>query len=105
MFLKLIVFTVLSFGIFLMKEESKPVLSSVYSWNDFEMQKQATRETRSILEGSTTHLEFFKVHATTLYPGKMPHARHTHEVDEELILVRQGQIEITSEKTSKFLWP
>lgn len=105
MFLKLIVFTVLSFGIFLMKEESKPVLSSVYSWNDFEMQKQATRETRSILEGSTTHLEFFKVHATTLYPGKMPHARHTHEVDEELILVRQGQIEITSEKTSKILGP
>ena len=88
-----------------MKEMSNQVKSVVYSWNSLEVIKQETRESRAILEGSSSHLEFFKVHATTLYPGKMPHASHTHEVDEELILVRQGQIKITSEKTSKILGP
>ena len=103
--MKLILFSVLSMGIFLMNEVSNQVKSVVYSWNAFEVTKQETRESRPILEGSTTHLEFFKVHATTLYPGQMPHASHAHGEDEELILVRQGQIKITTEKTGKILGP
>jgi (S)-ureidoglycine aminohydrolase len=103
--MKLMIISFLSLGIFLMKETSNQVKSVVYSWNALEVTKQETRESRPILEGSTTHLEFFKVHATTLYPGQMPHASHAHEADEELILLRQGQIKITTENTGKILGP
>lgn len=80
-------------------------MSNVYSWDGLEVTRKETRESRSILKGSTTHLEYFETHATTLYPGKRPHGKHTHEADEELILVRQGQIRITTEKTSKVIGP
>ena len=79
--------------------------SAVYSWSDFKVNKQKTRVSRPILEGNTTHLEYFEMHATTLYPGKMPHSSHTHEDDDELILVRQGQIKITTDNTSKVIGP
>jgi (S)-ureidoglycine aminohydrolase len=102
--MKLILFSVLSLGI-LMNEVSNQVQSVVYGWNDLVVIKKETRESRAIFEGSTTHLEYFKVHATTLYTGQVPHDKHTHEVEEELILVRQGQVKITTEKTSKTIGP
>lgn len=79
--------------------------SAVFSWESLEVKKQETRESRAILEGNTTHLAYFESHATTLYPGKMPHSSHRHDVDEELILVRQGRLKITSEGISGEIGP
>jgi len=89
----------------ILNENTTPVPSAVYRWKEFPVKMQETRESRAIFEGSTTHLEYFEMHATTLFPGKMPHSKHTHDKDDELILVREGQLKITTEKTSKVIGP
>lgn len=93
------------FSMLMLHSNNDQVKSAVYQWDSFEVKKQKTRASRPILEGSTTHLEYFEIHATTLYPGEMPHSSHTHDADDELILVREGRIKITTDKTEKVLGP
>lgn len=92
-------------AIFTSSDPFEKVESAVYSWDKFEVKKQETRETRNILEGSTTHLEYFEIHATTLDAQKMPHSKHTHDTDEELVLVRTGKLKIISEDGEKIIGP
>lgn len=103
--MKSIIVTLLSIAMILNNNSTSQVPSAVYSWTNFKVKKQKTRESRQIFEGHTTHLEYFECHATTLFPGEMPHGSHTHSNDDELILVREGTIKITTEKTSKVLGP
>jgi (S)-ureidoglycine aminohydrolase len=103
--MKTTIFILLSIAMFIVNKPNTQVPSAVYSWNNFKVKKQETRESRQIFEGHTTHLEYFESHATTLFPGEMPHGSHTHSDDDELILVREGTIKITTEKTSKVLGP
>ncbi len=57
-------------------------------------------ESRQVLHG-TTHDGFpIDLHITTMPPGQMPHPAH-HHVHEEMMLIQQGQLEVTiSGKTS-----
>jgi quercetin dioxygenase-like cupin family protein len=100
-----IIFSTMLLSIMFYGSTRDHIESAVYSWKDLKVNKQETRTSRPILEGSTTHLEYFEIHATTLYPGKMPHSSHTHNSDDELILVREGQIRLTTENTSKTIGP
>jgi len=86
-------------------KENDQVSSEVYKWKKLKVNQGETRESRPILEGSTAHLSYFEAHATTLYPGKMPHGKHTHDNDEELVIVREGRIKITTPNYSKELGP
>ena len=88
-----------------LNNKTEPVNSAVYSWGKFKVKKQEASESRAILTGTTTHLSHFEVHATTLHTGNMPHSKHTHNDEEELILVREGQLKITTEKISKTIGP
>ena len=81
------------------------VKSDVYRWNDLKVEKEASRERRAILQGSTTDLENLEIHATTLAPGKAPHPSHTHEDEEELVIVKEGQLKVTINDESKVLGP
>lgn len=103
--MKTILFFLVSVAMVIVHRPGSQVPSAVYSWKNLEVKKQATRESRKILEGTTTHLEYFETHATTLFPGEMPHGSHTHTDDDELILVREGTIKITTEETSKVIGP
>ena len=95
----------LIFMMLLSGKTDETIKTKVYSWNDLEVKKQETRESRAILEGTTTHLSYFEVHATTLLPGKMPHSSHSHQNDEEVILVREGKIKIQWPGGEKILGP
>ncbi len=77
----------------------------VYRWSDLITKKEETRVVRPVLEGSTTTLSHFEVHSTTLEPGKAPHPPHVHQDTEELIIVREGQVKIIINGTSKILGP
>lgn len=77
----------------------------VCSWNKLEAIKEDTRVRRQILEGSTTSLANFEVHASTLEPGKAPHPTHKHDNQEELMIVKEGQVKITIDGKSKILGP
>lgn len=78
------------------------VPSKVYVWNELKVEKQDTRERKQIAEGSGAALAYMEWHATTIAPGKSPHAPHKHE-DEELIIVKEGSVKVTINDSSKVL--
>ncbi len=80
----------------LMAQEGQ-VQSAIYRWNESEVHQEETREVRSFLEGSTTDLEKLEIHATTLAPNEAPHPSHTHEAEEELIIIKEGSLKVTIE--------
>ena len=49
---------------------------------------------RAVFEGKTGTLTHIECHLTTLDPGKSPHGPHRHP-DEELMLVKEGVLEVT----------
>ncbi|MDX2045825.1 MAG: cupin domain-containing protein [Chitinophagaceae bacterium] len=75
----------------------------VYRWSNLEAIKEDTRIRRQILEGSTTSLSYFEVHASTLESGKAPHPPHKHDDQEELMIVLEGTVKITINGISKIL--
>ena len=77
----------------------------MYHWNKLEPIKEDTRVRRQVLEGKTFALEYFEIHASTLEPGKAPHPPHTHADQEELMIVKEGQVKITIAGQSKILGP
>lgn len=81
------------------------VTSGVYAWNERPVEQQETRERRPFFKGSTTHLSHFEVHASTLEAGKQPHGSHTHDREEELVLVREGTLQVTIGRETHLLGP
>jgi len=86
-------------------QKNDSILSGVYYWNKLEPVKEDTRVRRQVLEGKTFALEYFEIHASTLEPGKAPHPPHTHADQEELIIVKEGQVKITINGQSKIVGP
>jgi len=79
----------------------QPVGSGVYHWNSLTVKKEAQRESRKLMEGSTPEFEYFEVHATTQYKGAVPKAAHTQKDIEELIIIKEGSMKCTiGEKTA-----
>ncbi|MPR36235.1 cupin domain-containing protein [Cytophagaceae bacterium SJW1-29] len=70
--------------------------SAVYHWNGVTVTKKANSEQRVLLEGATPAFTHMKVHATTVAAGEAPHPGHEH-ADEELIIVKDGQLTVTIE--------
>jgi (S)-ureidoglycine aminohydrolase len=96
-------FTVLSIGN--LNAQEQPVNSDAYRFNDLKVEKEATRERRQVLEGSTRDLEILEIHTTTLEPGKSPHPPHTHDDVEEMIIIKEGKLRVTIKDKSKILGP
>ena len=89
----------------LIAQKNDSLLSNVYYWNKLEQKKEDTRIRRQVLEGKTSALSNFEIHASTLEPGKAPHPPHVHDDYEELIIVKEGQVKITIARQSKILGP
>jgi len=96
-------FTVLSIGN--LNAQQQPINSDAYRFNDLKVEKEATRETRQVLEGSTRDLEILEIHTTSLEPGKSPHPPHTHDDVEEMIIIKEGKLKVTIKDKSKILGP
>jgi (S)-ureidoglycine aminohydrolase len=89
----------------LMAQTKDTLLSNAYHWNALKPVKKESSVTRQILEGKTFALNHFEVHATTLEPGKAPHPPHTHKDQDELVIVKEGQVTITINGISKTVGP
>ena len=74
---------------------AKPVLgSSAFEWNSLEVKtNQAGGLVRKFFDSPTATLENLECHCTTIQPGKSPHAPH-HHPDEELMIIREGTVEV-----------
>jgi (S)-ureidoglycine aminohydrolase len=86
--------------------QAQPVAESrVYNWDELEPVKDQMRIRRQVISGSTGTLATLTVHISTLEPGLMPHAAHTHPDEEELIIVREGSLKATIRDKSRVLGP
>lgn len=78
--------------------------SKVNTWSELAVEENDTGQTRHILTGSTTHLEYFEINGITINNEKLLPAHANTEV-EELIIIKQGQLAITIENKSKTMGP
>lgn len=77
-------------------ETGGPIMgSTVFEWEDMKPVKTATGEVRSLCKAPTATLDQLEMHVTTLNPGLASHPPHRH-VNEELIVIREGQCETLS---------
>lgn len=73
----------------------KPKLGSgVFDWNQLEAQPTKVGARRNVFDSLTATLSNLECHVTTVNPGEAPHAPHRHP-DEELIIVKDGTLEVT----------
>jgi (S)-ureidoglycine aminohydrolase len=102
-----VILSILSFlvSLSLFAQKTDSLAPKVYYWNKLEAVKEDTRVRRQVLEGSTTSLSYFEVHTSTLEPGKAPHPPHTHDDQEELMIVKEGTVKITINGVSKIMGP
>jgi quercetin dioxygenase-like cupin family protein len=68
---------------------------TVFHWNEMKAVKNANGEVRSLCKTPTATLDQLEMHITTLNPGMSPHPPHRH-VNEELIILRKGELETLS---------
>jgi (S)-ureidoglycine aminohydrolase len=78
------------------KETDAPVDPSASSltvnWDDLEFRETSKGGRRSIMRVPTSMLAEFEIHTTMLNEGMKSHDQHTH-VEDEIIIVRYGQVE------------
>ena len=84
--------------------EEHPLPSAVFDWTKLAVETTPTGERRSFFDSATDSLERFECHATTLNVGQSPHAPHRH-VEEELIIVKEGTVEVLQNGTTVQLGP
>jgi len=77
---------------------------SVYDWNAMTATKTEVGEVRQVMRGPTATLDELEFHITTLNAGQTSHAPHTHE-NEELVIIREGTVEVLNDGTWKRLGP
>ena len=69
---------------------------TVFEWEEMKPKKTATGEVRSLCKAPTATVDQLEIHITTLNPGQSPHPPHRH-VNEELIIMREGECETLSD--------
>lgn len=74
----------------------QPIKSGVFHWDDFEVKINGDRQSRPILEGVSTHFEYLEMHATTQAVGAKGSTAHANEDIEELVIVKEGIMEVTT---------
>jgi len=86
-------------------EDQRPVMGSgVFDWNAMPVKPTGVGSTRAVFSARTATLENLEVHVTTLNPGQSPHPPHRHP-NEELIILRQGTMEVLSNGELKRVGP
>ncbi|MDG1986827.1 MAG: cupin domain-containing protein [Halieaceae bacterium] len=68
------------------------VSSHLINWDEIEFIETEKGGRRNLIREPTSMLKEFEMHVTTLNQGKRSHLPHTH-VEEEIILVRFGEVE------------
>lgn len=103
--MKSLILVIFSFFLFGNVKNVERVESKVYSFSDAKIEKTSSGEKRQLIDGETTHLENFEIHTTMLEPGKAPHGSQVHADSEEIVFVKDGNIEVTLNSEKKIMGP
>jgi quercetin dioxygenase-like cupin family protein len=83
----------------------KPVLGpAVWDWAKIDAKPTEVGALRDIVRKPTATLDELEMHVTTLNPGLASHPPHTHP-NEELVIVREGTVEVLNGGSWKRLGP
>src|SRR5450432_1512545 len=77
--------------------------SHVFNLAKLSTAKDSSRHRMQFMDGRTSVLANIEAHLTTLEPGKAAHPPHTHTNQEELIIVKEGLINVTIKGKTKLL--
>ncbi len=73
-------------------------------WSEIPVKKTEVGEYRQVIRAPTATLDELELHITTLMPGTTSHAPHRH-FNEELVILREGTVEVLSDGQWKRLSP
>ena len=87
----------LSLGAAALAQTAKPALlgPSVFTWEEMKPHDTDVGTYAQVAKGPTATLEELEMHVTTLKPGTSSHPPHQHP-NEELVIIREGQVETLS---------
>jgi len=68
--------------------------SKTYAFDDLPVRNNGANKSRAVLDGKTHGGFPVEMHITELAPGLAPHPPH-HHVHEEMIMLREGTLEVT----------
>jgi quercetin dioxygenase-like cupin family protein len=92
-------------GVVSIAHPETPVMqSSVFDWTTIAEKKTDVGSVRQFFRAPTVTLDELECHVTTLNPGQTSHAPHKHP-NEELVIVREGTVEVLSNGEWKKLGP
>jgi uncharacterized cupin superfamily protein len=100
---KLSVFFGIIFLAFISLSAFKGLKSSVYEWDKLSVKKIPTGDYRSFLNSSTRSLEELNIMAMTLNPGKEGNEYQVDRGFDELIIVKEGSIDIDLNGVKRYL--
>ena len=69
--------------------------STVFDWNAIAVKQTDVGSVRQFFRSPTITLDELECHVTTLNPGLQSHPPHKH-VNEELVIIREGTVEVLS---------
>lgn len=78
------------------QEPAKLLDSTAWQWSELQPKKTDVGELRNVVRQPTRTLDELEMHITTLNPGQTSHPPHQH-VNEELIILREGECETLSD--------
>lgn len=101
----LIAIGVTLFGVAALAHTETPIMqSSVFDWTAIPEKKTDVGSVRQFFRSPTVTLDELECHVTTLNAGQTSHAPHKHP-NEELVIVREGTVEVLSNGEWKRLGP
>src|ERR1700730_17317158 len=77
------------------RTETPLMQSSVFDWTTIAEKKTDVGSVRQFFRAPTATLDELECHVTTLNPGQVSHPPHKHP-NEELVVVREGTVEVLS---------
>ena len=78
--------------------------SRMWRFEDLKVRESGQNRSRAVLNGKTRSNYGIEMHETELAPGLAPHPPHKH-VHEEMMLIREGTMEVTIEGKTEKLGP
>lgn len=81
------------------------ITSKVFGWNDLIVEKDTGSYFMKMANGSTATLANLEMRVVEVDPGKSPHSPLAHADAEELIIVKEGNLKVTTDNTNKIIGP
>ncbi|HEY1200766.1 MAG TPA: cupin domain-containing protein, partial [Niastella sp.] len=81
------------------------ITSKVFGWKSLAVEKDTSSSFMKVANGATATLANLDIKVVELEPGKTPHSMLSHADAEELIVVKDGNLKVTTSSTSTIIGP